>query len=181
VIHHSALSGGHLAAREIEEIAMCAPTRLLAGLVGLVVCLLSLDRAPSSLDTPVGLPREETTTLRVEHQRSEELSSRREVSLLRIKAKRQVVHQVVAGELTLFEAAAWFRFINDTPPEFSYGWVSGPGASKEEKACRQVIGWVEEELLVMGLPDRSAGLSDRFTKQLEAHLAEHGRVILPEL
>jgi hypothetical protein len=170
-----------LAAGGMEEIAMCTRTLLLAGLVGLVVCLLSLDRAPSYLDLLVGLPGGETTALRAENHLDEKLSYRCEVTIQRIRVKRLVVLQVAAGELTLFEAAAWFQFINDTPPEYSYAWLTGPGASKEEKACWQVIGYLQFELRAMGSPDSATAVCDRLTKQLEAHLAEHGRVVLPEL
>jgi hypothetical protein len=169
-----------LATREIEEIAMCASTRLLAGLVGLVLCLVCLDRVPS-LEWLAGRSGVGILSAGTEHQRGALLSYCQAVYPQRIEAKHRVARQVVAGELTLFEAAAWFRFLNETPAGCTAGCSSVPGQCENEKACRQVISWAKEELWEMGLRERAIDLSDLLTKQLEAHRAENGRVILPEL
>jgi hypothetical protein len=67
---------------------------------------------------------------------------------MRISGRDAVADLLLDGELTLPEAAAWFRQINDSTPEagrnFRLGW---PGASDGEKACRQVISWVHTRAL----------------------------------
>jgi hypothetical protein len=160
---------------------MCLHTRLLAGLLGLVVGLLSLDHARSYLEKLVSHPGEEIPTAQAQRQLEALLTYRQIVYRQRIEAKRRVVSQVMAGELTLFEAGAWFRFLNETPPGFTCECRHVPGDSEEEKACRQVILWAEDELRWRGLLESAADLSARLEKQLAAHQAEHGRVVLPEL
>jgi hypothetical protein len=62
----------------------------------------------------------------------------------RIRAKNKVVARLLAEEINLLEAAAWFRFLNDNPPEYPCRFrQTMPGGSDGEKACRQVISWVE--------------------------------------
>ena len=60
----------------------------------------------------------------------------------RIKAKNRVVARLLAKEISLLEAAAWFRYLNDNPPERPCDFRRMmPGASDGEKACRQVVEW----------------------------------------
>lgn len=69
-----------------------------------------------------------------------------EVEIIRLRdaAKNRVAAQVMAGELDLFEAAAHFRQINHEPPELmQLGYRLLPGATDEEKLCREVIQWVK--------------------------------------
>jgi hypothetical protein len=69
-----------------------------------------------------------------------------EVEIIRRRdaAKFRVAAQVMAGELDLFEAAAHFRQINHEPPELmQLVYQRLPGATDEEKLCREVILWVK--------------------------------------
>jgi hypothetical protein len=72
----------------------------------------------------------------------------REVEVFRLReaAKLRVVAQVMAGGLDLFGAAAHFRQINHEPPELvQIGYRRLPGATDEEKLCREVILWVRSQ------------------------------------
>ena len=61
----------------------------------------------------------------------------------RIEAKDALVDRLLAGEITLLEAAAWFRQICDNPPESRVDFRRNfPGDSDGEKALRHVIAWV---------------------------------------
>jgi hypothetical protein len=117
-----------------------------------------------------------------ERQRMALLESRDEVVKKRVLAKHQIVDQLLAGELTLFEAAAWFGFLNDHPPEFPDPYrQKWPGASDEEKLCRQVLSWTGVALR-QTLPPGQAEEKLRHLEQiLAARLAHSGNVQLPEL
>jgi hypothetical protein len=103
-----------------------------------------------------------------------------EIARRRIRAKNKVVKQLLAGEMSLAEAAAWFRFVNDNPPEFRCDFRSTmPGRCDGEKACRQVISWVEGEL-PNRMPLSQADLVlCRLQGELDALLARGDRVELP--
>jgi hypothetical protein len=71
------------------------------------------------------------------------------LSKRRNKTRRDLTLRVIAGELTLQEAAARFRKLNEEAPDFSWTALrlEFPGASDEEHCCWQVIRWVEGELV----------------------------------
>jgi hypothetical protein len=98
----------------------------------------------------------------------------------RIRAKAEVVDRVLARELSLAEAAAWFRFFNDNPPECRDDFRRCiPGRSDGEKACRQVIGWARARLNCR-LPDSpTAAAVARLEDELTALLTEGEVVQLP--
>jgi len=95
----------------------------------------------------------------------------------RLGAKDEVVKDLIAGRLTLFEAAAGFRRLNE---EFPRAVVkeSVPGVTEEEQLCRQVIAWVRVRLEV-----NPGEASEDFVARLEHELLRHkqrnGAVLLP--
>jgi hypothetical protein len=114
-----------------------------------------------------------------EEAREAELDRRLRVARQRIDAKWKVVRRLLAGELTLLEAAARFRDLNaepaDCPCRESYLW---PNTSPEERQCRQVIAWGR----ALGRDDRS-GATGAVVDRLEAELAAllaRGAIRLPE-
>jgi hypothetical protein len=117
--------------------------------------------------------------VRQERVRQAKLYHRGEVTASRIQAKRGVVEQLLHHELTLFEAAAWFRYFNENPPDcqddYRKNW---PGRSDGEKVCRQVINWVYTDLFHDVSPSRAEEEKDRLERILEEHLKEHQTVEL---
>jgi hypothetical protein len=100
----------------------------------------------------------------------------------RATAKEQATQGLLAGRLNLTETAARFRALNASSP-----WTvpplpeAFPGATEEERACRQVIAWAECASEYAGPP--GAGRQTR--RRLEAELnvlkeKNHGAVPLPE-
>src|SRR5689334_17838611 len=61
----------------------------------------------------------------------------------RLEAKTLVTHRLLAGRLTLLEAAAEFRALNQTRHEHGWDWweTAHPGVSAEEGHCREVLAW----------------------------------------
>ncbi len=104
-----------------------------------------------------------------------------EAAVHRLEAKSAVAQRLIDGELTLLEAAAWFRYITRTTA--SAGNFPAPGEEDEpeaERFCRQAIRWAGTTAHV-----DSAERSEAIVRRLEAELDEcrrrDGGVQLPEL
>jgi hypothetical protein len=98
----------------------------------------------------------------------------------RIVAKGEVTRELLAGRITLLQAARRFRDLNDSPIAYpSMFWRRYPGRSDGEKLCREVLRWVEAYL-----KDLPGSQSPIRLRQLEQELAENlrrngGVVVLP--
>jgi hypothetical protein len=111
----------------------------------------------------------------------ERRSRPRNIITARIYAKAQIAEEVVAGRVTLLQAAACFRVLDQLPPacpelfcRFTY-----PGASEEEHCCRAVILWAQGAAEV-----RDPYLGAIVGAELEAELTEllhSGPLDLPEV
>jgi hypothetical protein len=108
------------------------------------------------------------------------MERRLQVALRRITAKRKVVRALVAGRLTLTEAAGLFRRLNEEPPDCpcqnSCLW---PHASPGERLYRQVIEWARAE----ARGQKTSAAMQRFAQlegELHALLARKGGAPLPE-
>jgi hypothetical protein len=100
----------------------------------------------------------------------------------RIREKENIIRSLAAGEMGLFEAAAWFRYLGTPPPEKpAPHWQLFPGRCEGEKLCRQVIdcttNWLRGKISDSQLADWTAGKE----AELEAHIARHGTVQLGEM
>ncbi len=110
---------------------------LVPGLAALGVALLT--RWPGG---PGGLSSRDDRT--EEERRAVELERVRQEVLRRTTARQAVIDAVVAGRMDLLQAAARFRQLNESLPEVGRGLLRAfiPGASDEERLCRQVINCV---------------------------------------
>ena len=125
-------------------------------------------------------PQRQAAALEAERQRLAKLERQSKVILGRIAAKRGVTLQLLAGELTLLEAADCFRALNEAPsdcPATAYLMLH-PGSSTGERLCRQVISWAAGELLGSD-PEEGRATVKRLEDELEAILATSGTVHLP--
>ena len=105
-----------------------------------------------------------------------------EASVRRLQSKAAVARRLVDGELTLLEAAAWFRYINRMTG--SAGDVPAPGEEAEpeaERYCRQVIRWAETTAAVEISTERSETVVRRLEAELDERLRRDGGVVLPDL
>jgi hypothetical protein len=102
------------------------------------------------------------------------------VVLQRIEKKGRVIEELFAGELTLLEAAAWFRHLNDNPPDHpcKYFRRLTPGASDGEKACRQVVATARHALYPRPCPRRMEVVA-RLERELEALTVGGAAIELP--
>lgn len=113
---------------------------------------------------------------------SENLDAKSAIIQKRVIAKERVSANLMAGDLTLFEAAAWFGEINDNPACFrSELREVYPGTSKGEQLCRQVIQWVESRALDTLPRSQVKELISRLEADLCEHVEKHGTVVLPKV
>src|SRR4051812_31766325 len=95
---------------------------LLSGVVGILLCR---PQWLEDLGVEVGSEAEWTDS-------GSEPDPRSAIATARSKAKGQVTARLLAGDVSLFEAAAWFRDINAEPAEFpDTGHLRQPGNSEE--------------------------------------------------
>jgi hypothetical protein len=112
-----------------------------------------------------------------ELRRTERLVWLREVILWAINRRAALVSDLVAGRLTLFEAAAGFRAVQQTKERYVKPVpLSFLGKTDEERLCRQVLACVEQRL--RDEPDQAAVVA-RLQQELEEHLGRDGTVHLP--
>jgi hypothetical protein len=92
-----------------------------------------------------------------------------------------VVNGLLAGELTLFEAAIRFRDLSERGPPFDWENFRRvyPGRSDEERFCRKVIAEVERSL-TPDAPTRRAGVLALLEAELREYLGDPGGVGFPE-
>src|SRR5262249_28735660 len=103
-----------------------------------------------------------------------------EVLRRRSAARDQVVERLLAGELSLTQAAAWVRYLNDNPPELRVYLYYLPRKSDGGKPCRPVIEWVGSYLLPRGTPQsQSRAALDPLEGELQRLLAEYDEIALP--
>jgi hypothetical protein len=152
---------------------MTIATRVLTALVLLAACVAGMSLTRRS----AAAPRRQAAL-------AADLNRRSEILVARIKAKEQVARQLLAGEVNLFEAAAWFRDLNMSPPEHaSPSHRTYPGRDEGEKLCRQVIRFARVELAAAKqeqTEEAECRLEAEMEALLQAHRAKHGRVELPE-
>lgn len=97
----------------------------------------------------------------------------------RMWAKSDVARRLLAGELTLFQAAAIFRVLNAHPPgREDRSWQQFPGVCDGERLCRQVISWAGGALGEKYPPHLAAARVVALEQQLLDHVRAHGQVQL---
>jgi len=105
---------------------------------------------------------------------------------LRFLAKQHIARDVVAGRMSLIEAATIFRVLNQPVDldalnrEGGQFWVlTEPVHTEDERHCRQVVQWVS----ALGLTDSSehvAAAVARLTAEYQEEARRHGQVRLPD-
>jgi hypothetical protein len=109
----------------------------------------------------------------------EELERRRQIYLRRYSVKEHAVEDLLAGRLTLLQAAAQFRDLEKSLPVTWAPRIAATGPAEGERLCRLVIGtaksWMEEHV-----PAAAADMAARLEAELERHRGPDGTVRLPD-
>jgi hypothetical protein len=163
---------------------MTAATRLLVCLV-----VLSAGLAGIASDGPTWLAflgvrghQQGNSAAASQQQASRRLDEQRMVVAQRLKAKERITRSLLEREMTLFEAAAWFGYLNDTPPDCpDRHWKTYRGGCAGEKLCRQVMAWVAGYARQKMVPSQAEARMQELEQDLQCHIAGHGQVQLPSL
>jgi hypothetical protein len=154
-------------------------------LLSLVVVLLVgvLWLTPSPLLAGLGLDWRDLPEVQrrrlAEAQRAEDLKRGDDIVLKRTQERKEVIRQVLAGQLTLLQAALCFRRLNRTPADLAVDVRRNfPAASEGESLCLQVIQWTETELTDRGETD--LGPVRRLRTELAEMLRRNGTINLPQ-
>ena len=95
------------------------------------------------------------------------------------KAKNAIVNQLRSGELDLFQAANWFRHVNqELSRNRDRALSSVEGNSDDEKHCRQVIRWAKSYFENSMPSSELALLVTKLEGQLSDRLRQGGRIEL---
>jgi hypothetical protein len=109
----------------------------------------------------------------------EELERRRQIYLQRYSVKEHAVQDLLAGRLTLLQAAAQFRDVEKSLPVTWAPRIAATGSAEGERLCRMVIamakGWMEENV-----PAAAAHMTARLAAELEHHRGPDGTVRVPD-
>jgi hypothetical protein len=155
-------------------------TALVRALTSVVLLLAGLGLVGSACVNPDGKDWAEWWREFAEARRQgERLEQAARAVRARWATRGEVAREVIAGRLTLLEAAARFREANEAAGDVlgCYGrWKPYPTG---ECLCRQVIDRVAMELLEAGVPPEGRVLVRRLESELADHLARYGRVELP--
>jgi hypothetical protein len=140
---------------------------LLVGVAVLVGALALLARSSWKGDV---LP--DGQNISSEEARQADLDQKIQLVSLRLKRKQRVTDEMLAGRLTLLEAAALFHALDLAPPAFNWDnfRISGPGNSDDERHCQEVIDWVTR---TVGGTDRCE--AEALRQDLDRQLSEHQR------
>jgi hypothetical protein len=85
-----------------------------------------------------------------------------------VEKRIQVVSDVIDGRLSLLEAAAAFRDLDQASPDLV---VSYPGDTEGEKACQRVIAWVHARVETRATGARTEETSEALADPVTALLA----------
>ena len=152
-----------------------------AGIVGTVA---SCQFSPSGNEAPTERPDQDAqpslmAQVQISIEQGRELDAQIEESLQRCKAKEDLVRAMIAGELTLLQAAARFRDVNASWPKArAVVQQAYAGLPYEHALCRQIIAYAEAELRDQGSAQKDSVLH-RLEAELAEHLRRHGKVCLP--
>jgi hypothetical protein len=94
----------------------------------------------------------------------------------------QVCRDLVAGRLTLLEAAAWFGAIDAAmPPKWRLPCVAYPDHSEGERQCRRVIEYMDALYDEEAEPGPLQAVRARLTAELQKHLDAMETITLPNV
>jgi hypothetical protein len=98
----------------------------------------------------------------------------------RLHAKAEIAEALQNGDMTLIDAAAYFRWLHEDPKTWHYPDRPRPEPQDTEGWCREVIEWTARYLSFGPPPNQTDGLRPRLEAELQTQLGGHGTVTLPE-
>jgi hypothetical protein len=119
-------------------------------------------------------------SMQVERDREARLEEQFEELNARIAAKDRIADRLLAGEMTLAEAAAYFGRLYERAGLLTDALRAYRGSSAGEILCRQVIAWVDNKVRSEQSPEEAERVVHRLEAESRRHLAEQDTVELPQ-
>jgi hypothetical protein len=157
-------------------VRLSVPALLIAGAAGLIY--FGADKAPG-LALDGNSPSSVQSYLDKGSLSDAEMERRQQIYHQRIVIKDRAVRDLLAGRLTLVQAAAQFRDVEKEHPVTWWPRNAATDAAEGERLCRVVMekanGWVKASL-----PSQAAAVAALLEAELERHRGPDGTVCLPD-
>ena len=114
------------------------------------------------------------------HRQGERLTLELQATMERIAVKEQIAGMVAEDEMSLIEAAAWFRSLHEKHGSQVNVLCHKAGQSEGEGWCREVIAYAENKARYEKSPSRAEALRQRLEAELQELLDCRGGVVLPD-
>lgn len=98
----------------------------------------------------------------------------------RTAAKERIADMVAGNEITLIEAAAWFRALHRTPHSWNNIICPPPGKQEGKEWCHKVITYVEMKTRSEQSASQAEFVRQRLQADLQEQLERHGTIELPD-
>lgn len=116
-----------------------------------------------------------------DRQTGEAMEADDQAVLRRLQIKELIVSEMLAGRLTMLEAAARFQALHRGDERFAKQMaIYFKGQNEEERFCRSVMDFARMRLQQME-PEREAETMAVYERELQAAMNRDGLVVLPEL
>jgi hypothetical protein len=112
--------------------------------------------------------------------KGEQLTRQVQSTAERTRMKDTVVESLLLGEMTLFEAAGWFRSLHEDPLSWHHPFRPRPAREDGETWCREVIAWAETKVRFEQSPSRADSLRLCLEDVLRERIESRGSVELTE-
>jgi hypothetical protein len=114
------------------------------------------------------------------HRRGERLTREVQATLERIGTKERIAEMVASGEMTLIEAAAWFRALHREPQTGNILICPRPGKDDGKAWCRGVIDYVETKTRFEQSASQADVVRQRLLAELQEQLDGRSNIELPD-
>lgn len=114
------------------------------------------------------------------HRQGEQLTRELQATMERTNTKEKIADMVAGGEMSLIEAAAWFRSLHEKRTSWDNLLRPSPGQDEGEGWCRIAIDYVDNKVRFEKSPSRADALRQRLEAELQEHIDCHGVVALSD-
>jgi hypothetical protein len=112
--------------------------------------------------------------------KGEQMTREAQTSIEHLRSKNTAAEALSRGEMTLIDAAAFFRSQYEDPKSWHHPHRPRPRLEDGESWCRFVIHWTETKIRQEHSASRAAAVRQRLEAELQRQLAYHGTVKLPD-
>lgn len=112
-------------------------------------------------------------------QKGEQLERERRAIRERNHSTEKIVEEMINGEMSLFEAAALFRSLHETPQLWRDPLRPCPRHDEGERWCHLVIDYADNKVRIEQSPRQADDLRHRLEAALQEQRDHHGGVKLP--